>query len=478
MSVIRKLRRYVEVVALAGAALVFGRAVLVEPFGVPTGSMAPTLLGHNRSLTCPRCGFPIHVGYREEGPADLRGAACPNCQYSDLHLEDVPPVRGDQVLVNKNVFSWRNPRRWEMAVFRGPQEPHKTYVKRVIGLPGESVRIRDGDIWVDGQLARKTLAQCRAVCMPVFDNNFQPAEESWAKCWETAPARAAGVVEGTQLRLDSRLAQGDYEWLIYRHWLIDENKAVPLTNEYAYNGAEGWHDAEPVHDFMLVCDVLVVEGAGSVAFTITDGADDLLVELPVGPGERSVQLVAVPRPGNNKEVSTPSGLLDDSTMVYRRAPTVHLTAGRKTRVELAFVDRRLSLALDGRAPFEPYDLPPALERHEVTRPVRIGARGVNLTLDNFRLLRDVHYTEVGKHGSKNTVALGAKEYFVLGDNSPNSDDSRFWSDDDGNFLAVRESQFIGKPILVHWPSRLVHVDLFGRQSVYQGFDWGRVRWLH
>src|SRR5215471_14300599 len=43
------------------------RTMAVEPFGVPTGSMAPTLSGHHRAAPCPRCGYPVRVGRPSSG---------------------------------------------------------------------------------------------------------------------------------------------------------------------------------------------------------------------------------------------------------------------------------------------------------------------------------------------------------------------------------------------------------------------------
>jgi signal peptidase I len=105
--------------------------------------------------------------------------------------------------------------------------------------------------------------------------------------------------------------------------------------------------------------------------------------------------------------------------------------------------------------------------------VKVGTTGVDAVVRHFRLFRDVHYTEAGDHGVRAPVRLGADEYFVLGDNSANSDDSRFWPEP-----AVPEANFLGKPFLVHWPSRSLTWDGLGRHWQYQGLDWGRVRWLH
>src|SRR5262249_57817080 len=123
---------------------------------------------------------------------------------------------------------------------------------------------------------------------------------------------------------------------------------------------------------------------------------------------------------------------------------------------LAFADRRVTLAVDGVCPFPPVDLPEANQRAAVIRPVRVGARGVPAVLRNFRLSRDIHYTQGPAGAARNgvrgeVVPLGADQYFVLGDNSPHSEDSRFWPDHG----AVNAANFLGKPFLVHLPSRAV-----------------------
>ena len=141
------------------------------------------------------------------------------------------------------------------------------------------------------------------------------------------------------------------------------------------------------------------------------------------------------------------------------------------------MDRRATLAIDGRCPFAPVDRPAVERRDAVVRPVQIGTRGVEVRVRNVRLFRDVHYTEAGRHGVRRPLPLGAGEYFVLGDNSPNSDDSRFWSDAAGQPLPVRAEDFVGKPFLVHLPSRAVEWHWLGRQWQHQTIDWQRMRWL-
>jgi signal peptidase I len=63
---------------------------------------------------------------------------------------------GERLLVNKLVYyrirsvSWGHIERGDIVVFWYPKEPDKSYVKRVIGLPGEMVEVRNGKVYIDG----------------------------------------------------------------------------------------------------------------------------------------------------------------------------------------------------------------------------------------------------------------------------------------------------------------------------------------
>ncbi|HEY3269101.1 MAG TPA: signal peptidase I [Armatimonadota bacterium] len=57
---------------------------------------------------------------------------------------------GEYTLVNKLTYRWRVPQRGDVIVFRAPDNPHADYIKRVIAVPGETVEVRDGSVWVNG----------------------------------------------------------------------------------------------------------------------------------------------------------------------------------------------------------------------------------------------------------------------------------------------------------------------------------------
>ena len=68
--------------------------------------------------------------------------------------DSMKPVlsNGDMVLVNRLVYNAMTPRRWDVVVFktRGDKNSHY-YIKRIVGLPGESVEIIENSIFIDGE---------------------------------------------------------------------------------------------------------------------------------------------------------------------------------------------------------------------------------------------------------------------------------------------------------------------------------------
>jgi signal peptidase I len=417
------------------------RTFFVDSYVIPTGSMAPKFVGIHRTCICPRCGSPVQIGLHprdaSDAPHDYSRAWCANCGVSNLPLLDASIIPGQRLLVNKAAFVARSPRRWEVIVFHlfGLD-----FIKRLLGLPGETVEICDGDLFVDGALCRKTLDQFKAMRILAFDNNYQPQPMTWAARWESAPYRQESPLDGTQLRLDA----GPDAWhlIAYRHFDLDTRKFLPIMDEYGYNSADP-RRLVPVHDVMLECDLEFQASGGSFALGITDGHDHVIAELPLvdrSPEQPSGTLRAVPA------FSLPA--LQERTNPPLAVSGVSLAAGKRYHVEWALVDRRLTLRIDGVDAFVPVDLPACGERAALVRPVMLAIHGGTALASNVRLWRDVHYTQAGTNGVKGAVVrLGPDQYFVLGDNSPASEDSRFWPDGG----AVPGSSLIGTPLLVFRP---------------------------
>ncbi|MGH9406005.1 MAG: signal peptidase I [Terriglobia bacterium] len=57
----------------------------------------------------------------------------------------------ERIFINKFVYRFEPIRRFDIVVFHYPLDPAKSYIKRVVGLPGEWLRIQDGRVYVDGK---------------------------------------------------------------------------------------------------------------------------------------------------------------------------------------------------------------------------------------------------------------------------------------------------------------------------------------
>lgn len=121
------------------------RPFVCESFVNATNAMAPTLLGYTWRSTCVECGNKNYCS-----PPDLsnslRTAICDKFHVSEMSNVEPNEFLPDRILVAK----FLRPNRWDMIVFRYPADPSTLFVMRVVGLPGESIHIEDGAVWVNG----------------------------------------------------------------------------------------------------------------------------------------------------------------------------------------------------------------------------------------------------------------------------------------------------------------------------------------
>ncbi|MFM8288503.1 MAG: signal peptidase I, partial [Planctomycetaceae bacterium] len=207
------------------------RTFQAEAFVIPTGSMAPTLYGEQRDVCCEKCGTRFAVGADslpspqaelryDQAPARpsfvgrlfpqatidpnqrLHSVICPNsgCQYVNSVL-DRQIFAGDRILVNKFPYEFTDPQRWDVVVFRFPEKPKTNYIKRLVGLPGEQIRVIRGDVWYRAagsddawKIARKSPERQVKIQLPVHDND-RPARDLLAAGWPESWAAEAGAAE-------------------------------------------------------------------------------------------------------------------------------------------------------------------------------------------------------------------------------------------------------------------------------------------
>ncbi len=248
--------------------------------------MAPTLLGMHRDFLCPGCTRRFAMGMDENGR--IGRPVCPNCGLSELDHAPVSDGLGDRLLVQKFLYDLRPPKRWEVVVFQNPADPSQAYVKRIVALPGESVLLSGGDVMIDGAIARKTLAEARAMAIPVYDHDFLPRDIARYPRFLLRrgdfrnPLPSAWVADGSRfVRKPSGTETDRPDWIEYRHWRPDRGAYGPIYDYTPYNGADVPGENR-IKDLLLTARVAPGPGTKSVVVRIDSGSDRFFVTLPIG----------------------------------------------------------------------------------------------------------------------------------------------------------------------------------------------------
>ena len=435
------------------------RAFIVEAFVIPTGSMAPTLDGAHAEFKCPNCGYRFAMGV--EGRA--RQPRCPNCfQSQPLPPGGVSLYSGDRVLVLKFLYDFEEPRRWDVIVFRNPNDPSQNYIKRLVALPGETIELVGGNVTIDGQIVQKTDRAQEALWMLVHDTRYRPARSDWVSRW--APFDPGWTESGSGFHMQpaqngSVGIGAETAWLTYHHRAPD-GRPSNIRDFYAYNS--GGEDS-PFGD--NVCTDLALRGE----VTVADSASQVIVELTAYKDRFRFEMAP-------KGSVLPTRILVNGQPVAE-APAGVLPVGRSVPFLAADVDHKLMLLVGGDRVAKPlaehttpegdplYEPTPLAEDERgqmdavagAAASVRIGACGGPVTLAYLRLDRDVYYTNARaqeslrpRHGTEgHPFHLGQDEFFVLGDNSPSSADCRLWT---LPRPVVPRRNLVGKALFVYWPA--------------------------
>ncbi len=436
------------------------KTFVAEAYVIPTGSMATTLWGAQKIVHCPECGhtFPVNASSEVEPQQGDRAAIlsciCPNCRYAINFEEEhrrnpswpIPTTNsGDRILVSKSMYDLppQQPRRQDVVVFRFPDAPQKdqvptNYIKRLIGLPGETIGIyygrlyaaqglqapttdprlrfelrQPGYMYTDADVGllkrdaikpaadqdkrfhilRKSPAQVLARRRLVYDNDQQAADlvGQLPPRWTEENSRGWMPDDPARPKVFTHAAGDDgLAWLHYRHILrgapLDaEGQPLPelITDFLGYNTGSTMNQPQAprgnwVGDLLLECKVKVEKPEGELWLELRRGVDRFQARFQLDTGTCTL-FRGGPR--------DPQPLATQPTRLKRTG---------EFQVCFANVDERLLLWVDGELPFGSgveYDPPKQLGPEPSDRqPAGIGARGAAVTVAQLKLWRDNYYT--------------------------------------------------------------------------------------
>lgn len=524
------------------------RAFIVEAFVIPTGSMAPTLMGAHMRYTCPDCGYTFDVNYsppNEDEDTNIPKFAdpiaepeygqnrlvyrpktfnirCPNCgfrigdeEYSrglDFGVLPAsvtsPPVHyGDRILVLKYQYLFQQPDRWDVVVFKSPDVPYgksadeydysTNFIKRLVGKPGESVMIVDGDVYIahdDGtnlasyQIQSKPYTAQEALWRLVYNNDYYPrglkrfaSGEPWRQPWTQQPGTAdwdlgKSAQDGRTFKFNHADATGELYFDPQANGFADAQGNV---HQHTFTD---WLAYDITSNQSRRADTFNTEVEGSFN-PVSDLKLQLIYDRQSGDGPLNLSLMKIDH--TFRAELTPQGarimMKVGDGEEKQIGQTWQADMPKPWRIQFANVDYRVSLRINDReviastpAEYAP-DLPTLVRDYSLgqTMPlpsVRISAANQDCTLSHISLWRDVYYINRGvpratpedfpSHVVHLKHARNSDEYFCLGDNSFVSEDGRYWRspvDLPGEDLTaqagvVPERFLLGKAFFVYWPA--------------------------
>ena len=517
-------RELVESIAIAFILAFLFRTFEAEAFVIPTGSMATTLMGRHKDLVCDKCGYQFQVSASEE--VDSRsehptgkvvvGGVCPMCRHPmelsprSLKEKDHRSFNGDRIIVGKFMYQFEEPSRWDVSVFKFPADSKTNFIKRLVGLPNETLRISRGDLYTkpkdakEFSIARKPPNKQLAMMQIVYDNDYVlpgMLEKGWPARWQDRNKNNGWKSSSDRREFSISGKQSQTSWLEYRHFVPEpsdwhELSKGPLPKGYKvkpqliadfnpYNTGI-WRDAKTgmgsnggrgygmhwVGDLAVQCNVEVESDSGEILFKLIEGGRDMLCTIDVATG---------------KAVLTISG------ESFQRTAQTPVSKPGEYKIMFSNVDDQLRLwvngdlvDLDKLGTYEPLDNKRPQESD--LAPVGIGSRGVKMRAAHLKVFRDIYYI-ADKTGNGMGVsdyeapfnafglntpnsladflsdpkywdvfdsdkmrsvefALDEDQFLMLGDNSAMSRDSRLWNP---NEYYVDRDLLIGKALYIYWP---------------------------
>jgi signal peptidase I len=459
----RGIRETIESVVVAIILALLFRTFEAEAFVIPTGSMAPALQGQHRDINCEQCNYLYQTSASEESststsPLEVTHTYCPICRFRTTMSAqewDHTSNNGDRILVNKFVFDFSEPKRFDVIVFKNPNNGKQNYIKRLIGLPGEVLIVENGDIFrlveteggvVSREIIRKPSHKLSAMLQVVDDTNFIPEKLHdagwplrWSQ-WNTSGNESSweATVNSNKPNYIVKSNEGT-QWLSYRHLVPisrpDFTKAtsnsVPEFDEwdfikvgelpermkanspvgslindyYCYNDRvlqQRGRSPEHVHSFGMhwVGDLAfeswieVKSSSGTLKFQLVEGGTKFICTIDVETGKATLSSDQDSVTFQNEEGQSNESPTGNSA----------IKGSGKYRVLFANVDDQLRLSVNNK--FVEFDAP-FFERTDKplprffpgddsnlgdAEPAAIGAENLEMEVTRLKLYRDAYYT--------------------------------------------------------------------------------------
>lgn len=400
-SLMGPVRTQLEAFGVAILAAVLLKWFCIEAFQIPTSSMQPTLMGSNEAGVY------------------------------------------DRILVDKLLPTIREPKRWDITVFKYPLQKNQNYVKRIGGMPNDRLFIAGGNLWQvsDGEGGKRTYRIERKpddlqaqMWKNVFPGRMLARSEAkgLGQVLGASPGRAFSEDEaGITVALEGARA------LLYFRDETDGGMIDRVWDGYPEAVARAIRE-KTAHEQPqeIVPDVRI-----AATLTTEQALDELAFEVEVMRPNFDKWTYALVIKGGKGQLQVRA----KDTNVLGTSPEFDLALAPATATEIAFahVDAELVAWRDGVEvkrfdcaqwecrdgcvlPFTSSPLGGKLEKpanQKVTPQIAAKGKG-KLRLDGLRIDRDQHYT---RSGAPEIIEVPDGHYYMLGDNTLQSIDSRGWT---------------------------------------------------